>query len=63
MTCRVFVFARPLSNVGDRSLAAMWVIGETLQLQWMNTSVSDIERSEEGLYHVLHPCRYGSGRA
>jgi hypothetical protein len=60
MTCRVFVFARPLSNVGDRSLAAMWVIGETLQLQWMNT---DIERSEEELYHVLHPCQYGSGRA
>lgn len=32
MSCRVFVFAGTLSNVGNCSLAAMWVIGETLQI-------------------------------
>ena len=30
MTRRVLVFASTLSNVGDGSLAAMWVVGETL---------------------------------
>jgi hypothetical protein len=31
MTRRVLVFASTLSNVGDGSLAAMWVVGEALQ--------------------------------
>jgi hypothetical protein len=30
MSCRVLVFAGTLSNVGDCSLAAMWVVRETL---------------------------------
>jgi hypothetical protein len=32
MSCGVFVFAGTFSDVGDCSLAAMWVVRETLQI-------------------------------
>ena len=65
MSCRVFVFAGTVSNVGDCSLTAMWVVGETLQItQRMHTTMSDIEHRQERISdHVLHPWKYGSGRA
>ncbi len=63
MTRRVLVLARTLSDVGDRSLAAMRVVGETLHNRIYIRQRGDFEGERDRRVNALHPCRYGSGRA
>ena len=65
MARRVLVLARTLSDVGDRSLATMRVVGETLNNRIYIRQRGDFKGERDRSYraNALHPCRYGSGRA